>query len=116
MRKLWLSGLVLWSALVVAAPLPALPKPGEAADSPTAPVVKAFTGKITAVDAKAATITLRNRLGQSRSFTIPTAAKIQINGNAASFTELTTEMYGGVIMDSKYTPVEVRAYLPKPAG
>jgi hypothetical protein len=80
----------------------------------TPPIVKAFTGKITAYDAQTCNITLTNRLRESRSFTLPISIKVQINGKPATLADITTAMYGGVIFGADgTTPVELRAYLPK---
>jgi hypothetical protein len=89
-------------------------EPGDSSGKPATPT-KGFTGKITAVDAAAATISITNRIGETRGFTLPAGIKIQINGQPGVLTDVTTAMYGGVIFGTDgTTPVELRAYLPKP--
>jgi hypothetical protein len=66
---------------------------------------------VTAIDAKAGTITLSNKEGQTQSFTISATTKIDVNGKPGTLADVTTEMYGGVLTEDG-TPVLLKAWLP----
>lgn len=73
-----------------------------------------FTGKVTAVDAAAASITFTNKENVSHTYIIPAGIPIQVNGQAGALTAVQVGMFGGVkLADDNKTPVGLMANQPE---
>lgn len=97
-RKMFLVGLLGCSFL----PAPSFADEPHSSDhkpatSPHGPI---FTGQFTGVDTATGTVTLQNKHGEAHTFTVGAEAKIEINGKAATLTDLKTGMYGGVKLNA----------------
>ena len=110
MRKVWICALLLAGAAMFAATPPL--HANEGAGGGTTHNYTMFHGKVTAIDAANATLTLTNKDGATQTFTIPAEAKISINGQTSTLAAVTVDMYGAVKMDNG-TIIAVRIYVPK---
>lgn len=83
-----------WMLLSLAAGLAAAtPAVVRAEDAPAAKADKphkghGFRGKVTAVDVAKASVTLENRKGETKTFTVPADAKIKVDGKLATLADV----------------------------
>jgi ABC-type Fe3+-hydroxamate transport system substrate-binding protein len=110
MRKFWICALFLASAAMFTATPPL--RANEGAGGGAAHNYTMFHGKVTAIDAANATLTLTDKNGVTQTFTIPAEAKITLNGQASTLAAIAIDMYGVVKTDNG-TIIAVRIYVPK---
>ena len=71
-------------------------------------------GTVTAVDTTASTVTLTTEEdGQSKTFTIPTTATIEVNGTTATLSAVQVGMHAVVTFDSMGNVVKLEAKTPE---
>ena len=110
MRKVWMFALLMLGGAMLA---PAVPTFADGTGhSKEGHNYTLYHGKVTAVNAADATITIADKGGASQTFTIPAGTKVSVNGAESSLAAITVDMYGGVKMQNG-TIIMVKAWTPK---
>lgn len=76
-----------------------------------------FSGKVTAVDAAASSVTLTNRENLANTYTVPAGVEIKVNGNAGTMADIKVGMQGRVrLADDNKTVTGVQLDSPETTG
>lgn len=108
MRKVWMCALLFLGMAMFAAATPLQAEEGGGGASHN---YTKFHGKVTALDAANASLTLTNKDGATQTFTIPAGAKISVNGAESTLAAAAVGMYGAVKMDNG-TIIMVKLHTP----